>query len=414
MSYLYLEPEILSRVIGGTSLKKALHDAFLSRVLKDCEKRSVISDVRMMLRNYQCLAFEQLDLFLFPRDSVPFFYNLVALFHLRKKDVSQDEVKRFYDKGVRLETSMDPQRDFQVLIKAAISPFAIPDKAKEIVFVYLSLVYEVPAFLVGDLSSVFAKKDLIRVLSSYWKRKKECYLLSPFSKEEKRINLDPRLSSLLLSSKRRLYFSSQTNPYPDDLIRCDYAMELSLEDVLLSSLRPNVLLSSFSLPLVLSLGEKTSESFGRLVHVSVKDDREKETVEAAKEKYSLSYLHPVSSSSLSSSLESRSMDLVYVHSLDTGSCDTASTFVLPSLRKESLSVASDRMLDHLVRYSGYVKKNGYLVLLSSSLSKEETVDVHNRFLSLKGKEFSLVLSRYVLFDEADTDCRYFMIFRRKC
>lgn len=414
MSYLYLEPEILSKVIGGTSLKKALRDAFCSRVLKDSEKRSVISDVRMMLRNYQCLAFEQLDFFLFKRDSLPFFFNLVALFHLRKKDVLADEVKRFYQKGARLETSMDTERDFPLLVKASEHPFVIPEKAKEIVFVYLSLVYEVPAFLVGNLSSVFAKKDLIRVLSSYWKRKKECYILSPFSTEEKKINLDSRFSSILLSSKRRLYLSSEMNLYPDDLVRSDYAMELSLEDVLLSSLRPNVLLSSFSLPLVLSLGERTKESFGRLVHVLVSDDHERELVEVAKEKYSLSYLNPFSSSSLSTSFESKSMDLVYVFSLDTGSCDTASSFVLPSLKKESLSMASLKMLDRLVFYSDYVKKNGYLVLLSSSFSKEETLDVSNRFLNLKSKEFSLVLSRYVLFDEAGTSCRYFMIFRRKC
>lgn len=394
MSYLYLEPEILKKLFLRPA---SLHDVFCllfrEHILQEKEKKTLILDTRRILRNYQKLSFEEKELFSdCPPYSDAFFLNVVMLFQLRNKEIPTDELKAFYFRRFKDSYSdCVKERNFSLLLQASASPFVFTKEIKEFREVYLSLLLEVPSFLIRDYEGFLSASEEKNVLSSYWKKPKDFYL--PSSTE--RTGLIRLEDSFLISSSKE----------EDEDVRTFYPFEIALSSLSLPRLQPKVLLSS-SCPryAVESLSRRLSSSLP-VLDVCVSQKR-------PSDRMGFCHYHDVGADQLLSRLRPRDYDLVLVMGKDNRLSYNDGEFLLPGLTKEKLEDAKTRILQAIRSYSGFVKKGGYLVYVSESVSSYETILVRNSFLSQYGKEFESIRSRFSLPSEVGSRAGYFMIFRR--
>lgn len=384
MSYLYLEPEILEKLfLRPTPLHDVFCILFREYILQEKEKKTLILDTRRILRNFQKLSFEVKDLSLSCSSSFEaFFLNVVTLFQLRKGEIPSSQLREFYFRKFSGSFSLSvKEKNFSALSRASSSPFAIPEKVREFEDVYLSLLLEVPRFLIRDYGSFLSVSERKDILSSYWHKPVDFYL--PSRKKEGLVRLE---DGFLLSTKKE-----------ENDIRTFYPFEIALSSLSLPRLQPKVLLSS-SCPdyAFFSLSSRLSSSLPVLDKARGLEDDPASLDEK----------------SLVCRFSPRDYDLVLLMGKDNRLSYNESQFLLPRLTEERLSSSKQSVLSSLRSYCGFVKKGGYLVYVSESVSSYETLLVRNAFFEEHEKEFESVRSRFSLPSEVGSRAGYFMIFRR--
>lgn len=395
MSYLYLEPLALNGIVANRiPFPSVLRSLFQNRILKDEEKKALIFDVKSMLRSFNKLSFEEMDLFVdYPKNSDAFFFHVVMLYHLRKKDVPLSVLESFYrkrfDKNV---SSLKKEENLRILVEAASSPFCYKKELDEFYDIRLSLLLEVPAFLIEEYRTLFRKEEIRSLLASYWKRM-ESYSLIPSESD--------REASLTLKDGMRLKKGAS-----EELPICFYPMERCLSELSLPMLQPKILLScSFPEEYLPALKARYASSMAE-IEVPIVRGRKKPNFGGV---FSFIETEP---DLLRSAFVKYDKDLVLVFGEDLAISRNPSSFVLPGLRKEDALASSKRILSSLLDFSLCVKKDGYLVFVSRSVTYEETCLVKESFLKKTSGQFVSVLSRFVLPDEAGSEAGYFQIFRR--
>ena len=424
MSYLYLEPILLKELIlKKDSFSLTIKNSFKNRILNQNDKKFLILDLKRILRNYQKLSYEELNIFTdYKRNSDEFFFNVVFIFHLRIQDTDKEELKKLYIR--RFEYTFDENKkedNFNKLVASTSIPFKIDEEVKEIPLLYRSLILEIPSFLLNEFDSMFPKKEIKPLINSFYNKTANFYRIKHESKKRDLILKDTDFEKINVFNHLILKTNKSEKEielkYKDELIKTEYGLELATGNIKLPVIQPTVLLSDLTPNyLVYRMYDRLLSYQIPILDKCFNDEIVYNKAVEIKKTKKLDFYRPIltKNSSLNTNLQEKSYDLVlYFSSCTAISTNNKEYNILPSLSEADLKMSAHRILEELLSLSTFVKKDKYLLYYSTSITKEESEDIKNLFLKKKEKEFEAVIGRYVLPSEMDSSSCYFYVFRRK-
>lgn len=407
-------------LVQHNSLKAAYFHAKVNARLSESSLRLLKERLIVILRHYQSLSFECLNLFSkYEKNSKEFLLNLIVLAILRyEKNSDAEAVMQAYRETMsQLRLSMDFNGEKELLLNACKAPFVIPDEIKKAPVVYNSLVLEIPDFLLRSLSEDFGNTDALSIALSLHGN---CsHYLVKTNKEDSSLLKEEGLEPIHLSAQNVLYkvnknFSSQDKK-EKGLLPISYLEACALNRVNLPSIAPNVLIcNSKSTSLYRYLSACVSSSYdGKVVPVFDSSLSYRLCMDAVK-KEKITNVYPLLAKSnlMKTYLSFDEFDLV-VSCSDDSKTGMARRYVeiLPSLSSKEFFKPNQKQEEELQDASLFVKEGGYLLFISYALNKRENVDVVAKFLK-ENKKFALQNQEFLFPDKTEQEGGYYALLRR--
>lgn len=408
-------------LIQHKSFKEAYFHAKMNEKLSDVGCRILKERVLGVLRHYQSLSFECLNLFSkHEKNSEEFLLNLLTLFVLRYEgDTDKNQVVSAYQETIqRLRLAMNASEEKKILLKASELPFAVPEEIKASPFLYNSLRLEVPEFFLRTLSQDFKGELALKIaLSLHGKCSR--YFMKKNSEDSKALD-EELFQKTYLSPEHILYKAtkpvSALQVKENGLIPVSYLEACALEKVSLPSVAPNVLICSTKNPsLYLMLSMMTLNSYdGKVIPAFDSSVSYRFSMDLMK-KQGISNVYPLLSKShlLKTYLSYDEFDLVVSCSNDSRTgMSRRNIEILPSLTQKDLEKKTSRQKNELKDASFFVKEGGELLFVSYALDKKETTELIAEFLK-ENPRFTLVDQAFLFPFETEQEGGYYALLRRK-
>ncbi len=411
-------------VIDHMSSKESLTRVFLNEKLSDASKASLRRRLYKTLRHFYTLSFECLNLFVaYGPKTDETFLNILTLSALRTPSTSSDELKSSYiDTHETLSLEGDPNSDFEVLLKASLKPFVIPENIKEFPNAFYSLSLEADEGYIKELTKKYGQERGLKAIASLHAHPTSFLALNTKAVSSDTFKDDERFASYTFDDGSKVYKVlgehslvnlpevKENKLYPIDLVTAKAFSRLEIP-----ALSAKILLSGFHLPTpTVYFGLKTKDQVGAKVVINYADPQMYRLAMDMKKHFDLNdaYPIPVKISLLKTYYKFDSFDTVVYQGNDSRiGMLRRDPGLLITRSKEYVSSLIKEMDYDLMECSEFVAKGANLLFINHSLLDDETKNVVRSFLKRR-KEFSLVEEETVLPMDYDSDGGYYALLRR--
>lgn len=405
--------------------KKSFTDAcFRARVNEklSTEGSKVLKErVLGVLRHYQCLSFESLNILpQYSRGSDELLLNAITLYVLRfeKGHLPNDVSALYHDTFLRMRFIGDVRENFRIMEEASHEAFKIPEECKSAPTIYNSLLLETPEFLLKRFSSEYGGEKALKLALSLHGRVAN-YFLCKDNEEEKPIN-DDRFLNIPLSNDIILYKAvksvTPSQAKEASLYPVSYLDVLAMSKLDIPSITPSILINGcYDGSCFLPYAFKTKPYYQSKIVPVFSDPIFYRLSMDLKKRYALDHVSPLLSEShlIKTYIGYDEFDIVVSYGKDSKvGLARKRPEILPSLNEKSFSALGKIELSELVDSSLFVKKEGVLLFICNALDKEEGVSVVKKFLA-SNKNFSLVSQSYVFPSESESEGGYYAIMRKE-
>lgn len=381
-------------------------------------KKRLLDNVLGILRHYFTLSFEALSLLPYKKESDENILAIILLYHLRYiKKASDEEIKSCYLKSFAdLRLIGDQNNDFEILKKASLNKFVIPEKLKESPIIYNSLLLEMPSFLLKTISNEFSPQ--IALQSSIYLHKRPTFFYASKGKEPKVEGSE--LITVPINDNEVIYKTdtpiSLSSIHQKDLYPIGYLEALAYSELPIPYVEPHVMLIGLSdgfdmVPIGLRINECYQNELACIFPgcVSFRSGND------AKYHYKLKNvsIQNCSFSLAKTYFETEKYDDVICYGSDLKiGLARKNPARLPTLKESLIEESIERQINELNESSLFVKKGGYLLFINHSIIKEETYDLINSFLN-KHNDFILIKKEIIFPNQLDNDAGFYALLKKK-
>lgn len=416
-------PELLTLeeiILEHKSFKDAYFRAKVNEKLSNVGSKILKERISGVLRHYQTLSFECLDLLKdYQRGSEEFLLSLICLHVLRHEpELATSEVEHAYISTFnRMRLTGNVKDNFEILFQATRTSFRVPEQIKSNPFVYNSLRLEVPEFFLKKLAKDFKGELALKIAISLHGKNTPVFRMKNFTDIS---SFDPDYFDQFFLSKKTVIYKGKkqvSSAYLESngFYPSSYLEALAYDKVTLPRVSPNILINGCKKPVsYLSLSYLTNEYFQSRVIPVFQDAIQYRYAMDVKNKYKLFNVYPLLSEShlMKTYLSYDEFDLVVCFGQDTktGLCRQRIE-ILPALSEKMITVAAKREYTELVDSAQFVKKGGTLLFICNALDKEESVHVVEKFLK-NNLSFRLQEQSFLFPFDSESEGGYYAILRR--
>lgn len=423
MAYLYLEPYLLNKMVCEDRLfSSVLSDTFKNFILTEEEKKRLIFDLKNILKAFQKWGFLELNIFKkYKRNSDEFFFNIVTMYHVKRRYHSFYEMHEFYMSHFRY-TFDEQEKQFNFnLICSMYSNFS--DYYHEELFPlnYNSMVLEIPFLIYNCFCDLFSKEEIENLSHSFWNEMNDFYHLSSNSNKVNEILNDESFDKIKVGDEILIKNKGKDKRITEFLknnilTETSYGLEVALSNIQLNSLQPKVFIYNSSLKSFTKriLEKEKNWNLPRFVECFDNEILYNKAIDL-KNDYDFKSYQPILSKIDSVNCKLVENEFDFVISISGGSCisyNDKESNILPSLTLTKIRNDNKKVLEDLFKLSSFVKKDGYLLFYSDSIVYEQSLFVKDEFLKNNKDDFEFLCGRYILPDEVDSRSCYYCIFRR--
>ena len=382
--------------------------------LNDIEINQLKISVNSILRNYQKLTYEASNLFpLLINNSDELLLTMIALKFIRDKNDIKEVQSSFISTCLAYRLSPEIQNSFGKIQIKGSTRFHIEERVKSDPILYNSIQLELPYFLLKRLQSEYTTDQIIFIAKKLQRNNLFYYLPNIYKKSNKvnlkqtninginaycttsnkeaEIDLEKNLIYSISNVEIRAYSSIPTLGYMSNILLAGIRKTFSgyFFDMSLDKLNPKIISVIDNYNIYSSSNE------------IIKDYNLKHT----------SFL-PSSFKLLKTYLASNSYDLVvYKGNCSHIGLSSIHPAILPALSEEEFSKCIEKQAVELNTISDFVNKNGYLLFLNYSITKDENLNIIRSFLD-KNRDFELVTDEKVVLNNDDSFMGYFALLKR--
>ncbi len=400
------------------SFRKAIFRTFSEMKLTQDDRDDVKETLHTVLRHYFRLTYEANNLFpSFANDDFEHYLALIALAKYRYLKADSEEVDPCLEKSFEDHLLISDVNGFEEVINNAVSkPFVIPEEIKKYPDVYASLTFDMPDFLIRDISDQFERDTAQKVIRSLRDIPDAFYVSNHLKSDEEPAMHSYSLEGYGIYRTNKLKETKDSDAYKEgNIIPMDPVKKLAFERCNLHGLEENVLLVNQKTPYYSAFinSELKDTHILRIDAAFPRDENYRRAIELDEILNTSAVNNILSTLNLVKTfVEFDTYDAVFVRGedLSIGKAGIRQE-VLPCLKEKDFRISFNRQLGALKESSYFVKPNGLLILTNSAVTKEETTDVSKAFLA-SNKRFEMVEEKLILPFEHKSEGGYYCIFRR--
>lgn len=383
--------------------------------LNDKEKEELKSSVVSILKNYQKLSYEASYLFpLLLSDCDELLLTMITIKFIRDNNDLKKVHSAFISSCSSFRLSPDIQNSFDKIEAKAKKNFFIEERVKYDPVLYNSLQLELPSFFLKKLQNEYTK-DQILFLAKKLHRCELFYFLPNLHKKDyksslKQINIAGIDTYYSSSNKEAKLDIEKGNLYPISNVELRAYSSLTKLNYM-----PNILIAGIRKTFSGYYFDIALDKLNPKITCVVDNSNVLNTSNEIAKIYNLKHTTfiPSSFKLLKTYLASNSFDLT----IYKGSClhiglSSIHPSILPSLSELDFEISSEKQLNEMITISDFVNKNGYLLFMNYSITKDENINIVKSFLNRK-KDFELVIDERVVLIEDEPFIGYYALLKKK-